>query len=219
MKPICVFYATREGQTQRIAERVAADLRARGLDADVMNLRYVPTAMSLSSYSAAILAASVHAGRHEPEMVKFVRQHLAELATLPTAFLSVTLSEAGAERADATREEHARFVAGVNEVLNRFFQATGWHPKLVKPVAGALVYTKYNPLVRFVMKRIARKAGASTDTSRDHEYTNWIALRRFVEEFAGTVSASPAPAVKMDVTPAGDLPVEMGTQGTHPIGR
>jgi menaquinone-dependent protoporphyrinogen oxidase len=34
------------------------------------------------------------------------------------------------------------------------------------------------------MKRIARKAGAPTDTSRDHEFTNWPALDRFVEDMA-----------------------------------
>jgi menaquinone-dependent protoporphyrinogen oxidase len=34
------------------------------------------------------------------------------------------------------------------------------------------------------MKRIARKAGAPTDTSRDYEFTNWQALDRFVEQLA-----------------------------------
>jgi len=35
-----------------------------------------------------------------------------------------------------------------------------------------------------VMKWIAGKAGGSTDTSRDHEYTDWDALGRFAAEFA-----------------------------------
>ncbi len=34
-------------------------------------------------------------------------------------------------------------------------------------------------LIRFVMKRIARSEGASTDTSRDYEYTDWSAVARF----------------------------------------
>jgi menaquinone-dependent protoporphyrinogen IX oxidase len=38
MKPIGVFYATREGHTQRIAEFIATGLGARGLKADVRNL-------------------------------------------------------------------------------------------------------------------------------------------------------------------------------------
>jgi menaquinone-dependent protoporphyrinogen oxidase len=189
MKPIAVFYATQEGHTHKIAERVADDLRKRGFEADVKNLRD-KDAITLSDYAGAILAASVHIGTHEPEMVAFVKQHRAELESMPSAFLSVTLSEVGAERANATVEEHARFVADVQGMLNRFFEDTGWHPQRVKPVAGALLYTKYNFLIRFVMRRIAKKAGAETDTSRDYEYTDWVALDHFVDEVADEISRS-----------------------------
>jgi menaquinone-dependent protoporphyrinogen oxidase len=43
-------------------------------------------------------------------------------------------------------------------------------------------------LMRFVMKWIAKKAGAETDTSRDYEYTNWAALDSFTNEFADEIS-------------------------------
>jgi menaquinone-dependent protoporphyrinogen oxidase len=184
MKPIGIFYATREGQTRRIAEYVGTALRDRGFEVRVQQVRDKDAKIQLVRYRAAVLAASVHAGQHEREMVAFVKQHLAELQRLPTAFLSVTLSEAGVERAEASPEQRARFVADVKKVLDQFFKQTGWHPERVKPVAGALLYTKYNFLVRFIMKRIARKAGAATDTSRDYEYTDWVALDRFVEELA-----------------------------------
>jgi menaquinone-dependent protoporphyrinogen oxidase len=35
------------------------------------------------------------------------------------------------------------------------------------------------------MRIIARRGGATTDTSRDHEYTDWQALDRFADELAG----------------------------------
>lgn len=197
MKRVAIFYATREGHTQRIAQHVAAELRTRGLDADLENLRDVAVEIDFCSYSAAILAASVHLGRHEPEMVRFVKRHLAELDRIPTAFLSVTLSEAGAERLDATPEQRAQFTAGVRIVMEKFFEETGWHPNRVKAIAGALCYSRYNPLVRFVMKRIAKRAGVATDTSRDYEFTDWIALDRFVEQLTEDISepaASPVPA-------------------------
>jgi menaquinone-dependent protoporphyrinogen oxidase len=183
MKPVGIFYATREGHTQRIAEHVAANLRGHGLEVQMENLLHDPR-LEMSRYAAAILAASVHAGQHESEMVRFVKQHADELTKLPAAFLSVTLSEAGAERRNATPEEHARFASDVQHMLDHFFERTGWRPKSVKPVAGALLYSKYNFLVRFVMKRIARKSGAATDTSHDYEYTDWIALDRFIDQFA-----------------------------------
>jgi menaquinone-dependent protoporphyrinogen oxidase len=91
----------------------------------------------------------------------------------------VTLSEAGVERPESTAEERAQCEADVQKMMEDFFEETGWRPKLVLPVAGALLYSRYNFVVRFVMKRIAKKMRAGTDTSRDYDYTDWGALDRF----------------------------------------
>jgi len=184
MKSIFIIYATREGHTRKIAERVAANFGRHGFDTSVKNVRDEIAEIDLSRYSAAILAASVHLGKYEREMVRFVKEHLAELDCLPNAFLSVTLSEAGVERPGQSHEVRMRCEAGVREVIDKFVNETGWHPKHVKAIAGALPYTKYNPLLRFVMKWIAKSEGGDTNTSRDYEYTDWVALDRYIEEFA-----------------------------------
>lgn len=189
MKPIAVLYATREGQTQRIAEHVAAGLRGRGLDATASNLREGGAGSDLDACAAVVLAASVHAGKHEREMIELAKTHRDRLQAMPSAFLSVTLSEAGAERKDATAEARARSATDVRRMIDQFTRDTGWQPEHVVPVAGALRYTRYNFLVRFVMKRIARASGGSTDTSRDHEYTDWEALDDFAAAFAEEVKA------------------------------
>jgi menaquinone-dependent protoporphyrinogen oxidase len=188
MKPIAVLYATREGHTRRIAERVAARVRSRGFDVAVRNLA-VETDLDFARYSAAILAASVHVGAHEREMVKFVKRNLSGLQSLPTAFISASLSQAGVERATATPEEHARFVADVQGMLDRFYKDVMWHPTRVKAVAGALLYRQYNFFIRFIMKQISRKAGGATDTSRDYDYTDWAALDGFIDEFCDSIKA------------------------------
>ena len=187
MKPIGVFYATRQGHTQRVAEHVAATLRARGLEADVSNLRDRADGIVLDKYAGAVLAASIHLGKHEPEMIRFVKQHRPELEMMSTAFLSVNLTEAGVEDTNATPEQHTQSVALVQGMLDTFSAKTGWHPQRAKAVAGALLYTKYNFLLRFVMQQIAKKGGKDTDTSRDYEYTDWAVLDRFVEEFAAEI--------------------------------
>ena len=190
MKRVAVIYATREGQTQRIAEAVSAGLIKRGLGAVMLDTGGMREDMDPAEYSAFILAASVHIADHEPEMIDFVKRHHSMLETRPNAFLSVTLSEAGAERKDASAEEHARFAADVQTMIDRFVAETGWHPQHVLPVAGALRYSKYNFPVRILMKRIARAAGGSTDVTRDHEYTDWVALDEFVARFAQEMSPS-----------------------------
>src|SRR4051812_14984759 len=96
-KPVVVLYATREGQTRKIAESVAFRLNCRGIETQLTEVGQASD-LDLSWYRAAILAASVHAGNHECEMVQFVKKHKEPLETLPTAFISVTLSQAGVER-------------------------------------------------------------------------------------------------------------------------
>src|SRR6476646_2105978 len=95
MKPIGVFYATREGQTKRIAYYLGQAFRARGFKTRVWNLAN-ETGIDIDDYDAVVLAASVHAGKHERETVRFVKTHFIKLQAVPNAFLSVTLSQAGA---------------------------------------------------------------------------------------------------------------------------
>ena len=155
---------------------------AHELTVEVLDAAHLPSAFNLDAYSAAIIAASVHGGLHEPEIITFVKHHLAELQRIQTAFLSVSLSEAGAEDPNAPAVSRAKAAADVEKMIAAFVSETGWHPAKIKPVAGALLYTRYNFFLRFVMKRISRKAGATTDTSTDHEYTDWAALDQFVDE-------------------------------------
>jgi menaquinone-dependent protoporphyrinogen oxidase len=191
-KMVAVLYATREGHTAKIAEHVAAELRTQRLQAEVHQVGDGAAASALSRCAGVLLAGSVHLGRHERELVSFIKQHRAELEHLPAAFLSVSLSEAGAERADAPADKRATARSEVRRLIDELFEHTGWHPAHVRPVAGALMYSKYNVLVRFVMKRIAKAEGASTDTSRDHEYTDWVTLDRFIDELAQEIRAAPA---------------------------
>lgn len=183
MNPILVVYATREGQTRRIAEHIVLRLKQQGFSVDLVNSRDVPAGLSLGGYSAAILAASVHRGRHESDMVRFVLDRRTELREMPTALFSVSLSQAGAQDTSAPPDRRNQAAADVKTMITTFLAETRWHPTRVVPVAGALMYSKYNFFLRFLMKRIARHAAASTDTSRDHEFTDWAALDHAVADF------------------------------------
>jgi menaquinone-dependent protoporphyrinogen oxidase len=188
--PVAVLHATREGHTRRIADRIADVLEARGLAVVAADVRATGAQFDLASCSGAVLAASVHMGRHEPEMVRFARKHAPALRSLPNAFVSVSMSQASAERRDATPAARAGAGEYVRRCTDRFEQDTGWHPDRVVPVAGALQYTRYNFLVRPVMKGIAKRFGNATDTTRDHDYTDWAALDRYANAFADDVIAS-----------------------------
>jgi menaquinone-dependent protoporphyrinogen oxidase len=188
MKPIAVLYATREGHTHKIAERLVEDLRAAGVGAEAFDLA-TQAGVDLRAFAGAILAGSIHQGKHEKELSRFVKDNRESLDRIPTALLSVSLSEAGVERPDYSEAERTQAATDVQRLIAEFEAETGWHPGQTKPVAGALLYSKYNLLIRFVMKLIAKKARADTDTSRDYDYTDWASLDRFAQEFVAEVRA------------------------------
>ena len=184
---VAVFFATREGHTRKVAEHIAANLRSHGLDVDLNDVRAPQSCLEWSQYQSAWVAASVHAGQHEREMIRFVRQHRTQLERLNAVLVSVSLSQAGAEAVTGTAARREASAADVRRMIDIFGRKTEWHPASILPVAGALAYSRYNLLVRFVMKRIARSQGAPTDTSRDYEFTNWETLDRFVDSLTRRV--------------------------------
>ena len=127
-----VLFATREGQTRRIAEHVAAALRAQGYLAEVCDAR-TDAPDTLEPYGAAIVAGSVHVQRHEPELVAFVRKHRHALEEMPTAFLSVSLAEAGAEDAAAAPGDREVARAATEGLVRDFFEQTGWRADRAMP--------------------------------------------------------------------------------------
>lgn len=176
-----VFYATREGQAERVAERVANDLRSRGVDTDVINVKHIHGEFDWREYGAAFVIASVHLEHHEKEMIEFVKTSKRDLDRLHAPFLSITLAQAGAE--DATTNTPAQRDAAHADALRMiegFTKDTGWQPEHALAVAGALAYSKYNFFVKWIMKMIAHKAGFDGPTTRDYEFTNWPAVDRFV---------------------------------------
>ena len=179
MCEVPVFYATREGQTRRIAKRIADRIRRHGLDS-----RAVPITSEEASQvdwgrvRGVALGASLHLHRHQPEALAFARAHRQALSALPSLFFSVSLAAASVR---ATEAEAARRIA------EQFAAAAGWTPSQVASVAGRLAYTQYNWFVRMLMRRIAVKEGGSADTTRDHEYTNWEQVERLADELADAV--------------------------------
>ena len=91
------------------------------------------------------------------------------------------MTEAAAERGSHPGPQRDQAHAEAERAIEKFFAATGFRANSHKAVADALRYTQYNWLVRLVMKHISKTEGVSTDTSRDHEYTDWIDLDRFID--------------------------------------
>lgn len=175
MARLLIVYATLEGQTEKIARRLGELAAARGHAVRVADFHALHGEGWGASIDALILGASVHMEKHPAELQRWVRDNHAQLEALPSAFFSVSLSAAG---------PRPRTIARAQQYLETFLNKTGWRPLSRASLAGALQYSKYGLLKRWMMQAIVRMAGnRDLDPHRDYEYTDWAAVERFLDEF------------------------------------
>ena len=176
MCEVPVFYATTEGQTRRIAERLAEQLRKHGLDAQAIAVVSDDAQrVDWNRVRGVAVGASVHVQGHQKEAIAFAKQYHAQLSMVPSLFFSVCLAAASKNPSE---------VEAAQKIAEGFGRKSGWQPARIVAVAGRLAYTQYNWLMRRIMRRIAVKEGGSADMTRDHNYTDWEQVERLGNELA-----------------------------------
>ncbi|MDX2119519.1 MAG: flavodoxin domain-containing protein [Gemmatimonadota bacterium] len=191
MTRLLLCYGTTDGQTAKIMRFLDAELRGLGADVTLVEADGESLPAGLSGYDGVIVAGSIHVGGFQRRLVRWVRRHREALDARPHIFLAVCLSVL--QQDPAVRQE-------LDRILRRFMHATGWHPRAMQPVAGALSYSRYGLIRRWAMRRIARKAGGGTDVSRDYEYTDWEELRRLARDFLSSSGGEAPVAVRSMAT-------------------
>lgn len=175
---ILIVYGTSYGQTARIANRLHRLLFERGFDVTLLDGGALPADFCPVDYDGVLVGASMIMRGYQKPIATFVRRHAAVLNARPSAFFAVS-GAAGSKNPLERAEAH--------RLVDAFCRKAGWHPVLAVSLAGAIAYTRYNILLRWAMQRISRKEGGSTDTSRDHEYTDWHQVEQLAAEFAERV--------------------------------
>lgn len=179
---VLIFFGTSYGQTEKIANRIAATLQRGGMAVELCNAGTCRPSVPVEQYSGVVVGTSVVVRGQQPAIRQFVRENVTTLNRLPSAFFQVSASAGSAS-------ERGRQAA--QRMVDEFIKANGWTPVLSASVAGAINYTRYNFLLRWYMKRASAKNGGSTDTSRDHEYTDWDQVDRFAAAIAAAISPKP----------------------------
>lgn len=177
---VLLVYGTAEGQTRKIARFVADRMRRNGHRVLLVNAAEQVGQLSPREFDAVLIAASVHAGRFQNAVADFVRRNLGAICSRTNAFLAVSLSA-------ASRDSHD--TEGLQRCVADFITRTGWTPGRIHHVAGALRYSAYGPIKRWVMRYIASRRGGPTDAGRDHELTDWVDLAQFIDTLLTSESA------------------------------
>ncbi|MBO0323709.1 hypothetical protein J0X14_15475 [Muricauda sp. CAU 1633] len=170
---ILIVYATSEGQTRKISRFMEEILQSKNHSVVIADATEDPP--SPEKFDAVLIGSSIHIQKYHSSIKNYVMQNLDELNRKHSAFFSVCMAVAS-----DIKEEHEE----VKKIAQHFLDQTGWKPNEINHIAGALKYTQYDYFKKLIMRMIAKKEGGSTDTSKDHEYTDWDAVRSFVLGFA-----------------------------------
>jgi menaquinone-dependent protoporphyrinogen oxidase len=173
---LLLCYATRDGQSRRIAARIAAQLAERGLDAMPRDLAVAfPAPEELAGCRLAVVVAAVRYGRHLPAAEQFFAAYRALLAQVSLVFVSVNL----------TARKPGKDTAEGNRYLHKTIARHRLEPVLAAAVAGRLDYPRYGWLDRQIIRLIMKMAGGPTDPRHCVEFTPWAAVDEIAARVAG----------------------------------
>ena len=142
MTRILVLYGTTDGHTAKVARAITEALSTHGVQADVVDVARADP--DPSGYTGAIVAASVHAGGFQKTVQRWVITHHAALGGIRTAFIGVCLG---------ILQHDPKVDRELDAIVARFLAPTGWQPDERKLIAGALRYTHYHWVKRWMMRR------------------------------------------------------------------
>jgi len=170
---ILVLYATVEGHTRKVARVLAGEFEERSSEVILTNVSD-PAYFDPGNFDAAVLCAPIHVGNYPSQFVQYIQNWKSALTDIPTALVTVSL---------AINSEHEEERKEAEAYPEKLVRKTGWQPEVYHHAAGALKYVEYDFFKRWMLRRIARSEGGPVDTSRDHELTDWEALKQFARKF------------------------------------
>lgn len=170
-----LFYATRDGQSRRITERIATRLADQKIRATPYNLALgMPAESDLARASMVVLIASVRYGRHLPDTDKLLAVYRGLEAPPPLVLGSVNLT---------ARKPGKDTVEG-NAYVRKLIARQKLKPALAAVFAGRLDYPAYRWSDKQIIRFIMLLTGGPTDPRTMVEYTQWDRVDAFAGEIA-----------------------------------
>lgn len=170
MSRILVGYATGQGCTKGVAEKIAESLKASGAHVDVRPFDADPRP---EDYDAVVAGSSVQAGSWLPMARKWAVRHADALALKPLAMFTVCM-------ALAQGPQNMPEALGYTDKL---LAKTRLQPRAIGAFAGRYCAREVNPLVRAIMKR----KGA-----QDGDFRDWDAIETWAKRIAPLVAKQEA---------------------------
>lgn len=170
-----LYYATRDGQSRRIASHISSKLTAAGVETTVVDLAEAPpSASQLAESPLVVLIASVRYGRHLPEAESLISLYRTLGSPPPLVLASINL----------TARKPGKDTAEGNAYLRKWIARQDLKPALAAAIAGRLDYPRYGWFDRQMIRLIMKMTGGPTDPRAQVEYTSWPAVDDFSRKIA-----------------------------------
>ena len=170
MKDSIIVYSTIDGQTKKICEKIIST-SYQNKSIDMCSVEDVTT-FNLNDYSKIIVGASIRYGKHSSEITKLVKNNLEVFNNKKTAFFSV----------NAVARKPGKDLSTNNPYVIKFLNKTKWKPDITAVFAGKIDYPKYKFFEKIIIRFIMLITKGPTDTSKSHEFTNWLKVDEFAAE-------------------------------------
>jgi len=178
---IAIYFASHDGQTRKIVDRLVEHLGARGVGAITTDLSAATSPVIDTGADIVLLAAAVRYGFHLPAARRFLARLRTEVPETRIAVVSVNL----------TARKPGRQSAEGNVYLRNWLKRTGLRPALAVAVAGRLDYPAYSWFDRMMIRAIMSISGGPTNPATTVEYTDWAEVENLSQKLATLVMTSP----------------------------
>ena len=170
-----LYYATHDGQSRMIAERIALRVTESGSPIEVVDLdRHVPGHDELAAAEGIVLVAAVRYGHHLPQADRLLAACRDLPESVKLAVVSVNLSA----------RKPGRDTAEGNPYLGKWLKRRKITPTLATAIAGRLDYPRYGWFDREMIRLIMRITGGPTDPGTQITYTDWDKVDAFAARIA-----------------------------------
>jgi menaquinone-dependent protoporphyrinogen oxidase len=174
MARFLIVFSSKYGQTEKISQFIADEVRALGHGVVVASVENASAFSDPTQFDSIVLGAPIYRGNYPKPFRNWLENNLESVSKRPCAFFSVCLAVLNAQ--EKSRNE-------VQSIVNRFLLRNHWRPDRWTVFAGALPYLKYNWFLKRIMRRISRNSGVDTQLTRNYEYTDWEAVSKFAKAF------------------------------------
>ena len=167
MTKILIVYATTDGHTRKICERLQQVIEEQG--SKVLLLPIEDPQPDLTQFDKIVIGASIRYGKHSKLIYKFIDLNQTLLDSKPNAFFSVNVV---ARKPEKNQPD-------TNPYLKKFLTQIAWKPKQLAVFGGNLNYPNCGYLDRQMIRLIMWMTKGPTAPDTVIDYTDWEQVEAF----------------------------------------